>query len=272
LSHTSEHLDHATRASHGLTTAARVGRWAAVVLVTGAVTAGGTTAANAAGGPSRLETGPAWTGIATTALSTAPQVLTVPGFESTDYAEKLRRASEREVQRIADEAAALQAEADRIAHEEADRLAREAAEQAAREEAARRPALAFPAAGTLTSGFGARWGTNHNGIDIANSIGTPIVSVTDGVVIETGPATGFGLWVRVAQDDGTIGVFGHIDQSLVSVGQHVRAGDVIATMGNRGQSTGPHLHYEVWLPNGVKTDPIPWFHARGVPVPSSHLG
>ena len=264
MSHTSEHRDHSARAPHGPSKAARVGRWAAVVIVTGAVTAGGTTAASAADGPDGVEIRPAWTGAGATVLSTAPQVLKVAGLESADYAGKLQRAAERDAKRVADEIAAMHAEAERIAREEADRVARE--------EAARRPALAFPAAGTLTSGFGARWGTNHNGIDIANSIGTPIVSVTDGVVIESGPATGFGLWVRVAQDDGTIGVFGHIDQSLVTVGQHVRAGEIIATMGNRGQSTGPHLHYEVWLPNGVKTDPIPWFHARGVPVPGSHLG
>ena len=268
MSHTSEHQDHTTRAPHGLTKAARVGRWAAVVIVTGAVTAGGATAASAAGGPYGTDT-PAWTGTGSTVLSTAPQVLKVAGLESADYAGKLQRAAERDALLISDEIAARQAEADRIAREEADRAA---AEQAAREEAARRPALAFPAAGILTSGFGARWGTNHNGIDVANAIGTPIVSVTDGVVIETGPATGFGLWVRVSQDDGTIGVFGHIDQSLVSVGQHVRAGEIIATMGNRGQSTGPHLHYEVWLPNGVKTDPIPWFHARGIPVPGASQG
>lgn len=260
---TSENIDQNTH-ERRRPTKARFGKWTAVVLVAGAVTVGGTTAASAADGSVRTETGPAWAGTSEAALSTAPQVLKVPGVDAADYTEKLRRAAEREAQRVADEIAAHEAEVERIA--------REAAEQAAREEAARRPALAFPASGTLTSGFGPRWGTSHNGIDIANGIGTPIVSVTDGVVIETGPASGFGLWVRIAQDDGTIGVFGHIDQSLVSVGQHVRAGDQIATMGNRGQSTGPHLHYEVWQGNGTKMDPMPWFHARGIPVPGSHLG
>ncbi|WP_241385133.1 M23 family metallopeptidase [Rhodococcus sp. CH91] len=238
-----------------------------VVVLASAVTVGGTTVAHAAGQQVRPDSGAAWIGSGEN-LSTAPQVLKVAGIDASHYTEKLRRAAERDAQRAAEEVAA-QEEAQRA---EAERLAREAAEQAAREEAARRPALAFPAAGTLTSGFGPRWGTNHNGIDIANAIGTPIVSVTDGVVIESGPATGFGLWVRVRQDDGTIGVYGHIDRSLVTPGQHVRAGEQIATMGNRGQSTGPHLHYEVWQPNGVKMDPMPWFHARGVPVPPSNLG
>lgn len=235
----------------------------AAVVVAGAVSVGGTTAAHATGGKVQTESGAAWTGSGEN-LSTAPQVLKVSGVDTSHFTDKLRKAAEREERRIAEEIAA---------HErELERIAREAAEHAAREEAARRPALFFPAAGALSSGFGPRWGTNHNGIDVANAIGTPILSVTDGVVIESGPASGFGLWVRIAQDDGTIGVYGHIDQSLVSVGQHVKAGDQIATMGNRGQSTGPHLHYEVWMPGDVKVDPIPWFHARGIPVPGSHLG
>ncbi|MFD6064200.1 MULTISPECIES: M23 family metallopeptidase [Rhodococcus] len=192
-------------------------------------------------------------------LSTPPQFLQVTRPVPVDYTEQLQRAAEREVQRVAFEKA------------EVERLVREAAEQAARkaaaEEAARRPAVLVPADGTFTSGFGPRWGTNHNGIDIANSIGTPIKAVTNGTVIETGPASGFGLWVRIQQDDGTTGVYGHIDTSLVSVGQQVRAGDQIATMGNRGQSTGPHLHYEVWAVNGTKMDPAGWFQSRGVPVP-----
>ena len=121
-------------------------------------------------------------------------------------------------------------------------------------------------AGTVTSAYGPRWGSTHYGLDIANTIGTPIVSVTDGEVIEAGPADGFGLWVRIRQDDGTIGVYGHIDEALVSAGQRVAAGDLIATVGNRGQSTGPHLHYEVWQADGAKSDPTTWLAARGVSV------
>ncbi len=239
--------------------AARLGKWASVVLVAGAVTVAGTTVAHATG--ERATAGLSWTG-ADEALSTAPQVLTIPGMDVSDYAEKLRRATEREQQRLAEQAAAAAAEAERIAHEEA--------EQAAREEAARRPASVFPAAGVFTSGYGARWGTHHFGIDIANAIGTPILAVTNGTVIEAGPASGFGLWVRVQQDDGTVGVYGHVDQFSVFVGQQVAAGEQIATMGNRGQSTGPHLHYEVHLADGTKIDPAPWLASRGIPVPGAH--
>ncbi|MEE3853386.1 M23 family metallopeptidase [Gordonia sp. LSe1-13] len=121
-----------------------------------------------------------------------------------------------------------------------------------------------PVSGTVTSSYGPRWGTHHNGVDIANKVGTPIYAVTDGVVLESGPASGFGQWVRVRQDDGTIGVFGHVDQSFVRAGQKVHAGQKIATVGNRGQSTGPHLHYEVWDANGNKINPQVWLNKRGV--------
>lgn len=137
-------------------------------------------------------------------------------------------------------------------------------ERAAREAAARRPLFVLPAVGTYTSNFGARWGVLHAGIDIANSIGTPIVAVADGTVIDAGPASGFGMWVRLKHADGTITVYGHIDSANVSVGQEVMAGDQIARMGNRGFSTGPHLHFEVHLPGENKIDPLPWLASRGI--------
>lgn len=129
-----------------------------------------------------------------------------------------------------------------------------------------RPHTVRPVAGRLTSNFGSRWGSQHNGLDFGDPIGAPIFAVTDGVVIEAGPASGFGLWVRVQQDDGTVGVYGHVNDILAEVGQPVLAGDVIATVGNRGQSTGPHLHYEVHDPTYGPIDPMPWLAARGVHV------
>jgi murein DD-endopeptidase MepM/ murein hydrolase activator NlpD len=135
---------------------------------------------------------------------------------------------------------------------------------AAREAAARAPQFVKPAQGTFTSGFGARWGAEHKGVDIANAIGTPIVSVADGTVVESGPASGFGMWVRVQLADGTINVYGHINRSYVREGQQVRAGQEIAEIGNRGQSTGPHLHFEVWTPSGTKINPLPWLAQRGI--------
>ncbi|MEU7532030.1 M23 family metallopeptidase [Saccharothrix sp. NPDC042600] len=162
---------------------------------------------------------------------------------------------------------ARQAELKRQQEAAAAEAARVAAEQAAKkaaEEAARRPKVAKPAEGSFTSGFGARWGTTHYGVDIANSIGTPILSAMDGVVIEAGPASGFGLWVRVQHGDGTVTIYGHVNEILVSEGQQVAAGQQIATMGNRGQSTGPHLHFEVWLNGSQKIDPVGWLRERGI--------
>ncbi|MBF6240157.1 peptidoglycan DD-metalloendopeptidase family protein [Nocardia otitidiscaviarum] len=139
-----------------------------------------------------------------------------------------------------------------------------AADLAAQEAAKLRPLFTKFTSGNFTSGFGARWGVQHLGIDVAAPIGTPIYAVADGVVLEAGPASGFGMWVRLLHDDGTVTVYGHIDTATVSQGQYVMAGDQIATVGNRGFSTGPHCHFEVWL-NGVnKIDPVPWLASRGI--------
>ncbi|WP_329791528.1 M23 family metallopeptidase [Lentzea sp. DG1S-22] len=150
----------------------------------------------------------------------------------------------------------------RRAAEEEQENARAAALATAEE--ARRPKVVRPADGRFSSGFGARWGTTHLGVDIANTLGTPVVSVADGVVVEAGPASGFGLWIRVRHGDGTVTVYGHVDRILVPVGHEVRAGRQIATMGNRGQSTGPHLHFEVWAGGSRKVDPVSWLGSRGV--------
>lgn len=128
------------------------------------------------------------------------------------------------------------------------------------------PRAVKPVSGTMTSDFGPRWGANHNGLDIAAPIGTPVYAAADGVVVDAGPASGFGLWVRVKHDDGTTTVYGHINDYRVAVGQRVAAGQQIATVGNRGQSTGPHLHFEVWSAGGAKIDPSAWLEERGVAV------
>ncbi|MEU5691236.1 M23 family metallopeptidase [Actinosynnema sp. NPDC020468] len=131
---------------------------------------------------------------------------------------------------------------------------------------AKRVKYARPAEGVFSSGYGGRWGEMHYGIDIANAIGTPIYSAADGVVIDAGPASGFGLWIRVQHQDGSITVYGHVDSYNVEKGQQVKAGEQIGRMGNRGFSTGPHLHFEVWNPAGQKINPLPWLNANGVTI------
>ncbi len=133
-------------------------------------------------------------------------------------------------------------------------------------EAARPKAVAPIDGARLTSGFGARWGTVHAGIDLAAPMRTPEYAVMDGVVLEAGPASGYGLAVYIQHDDGDVTVYGHMDEILVEPGQLVRAGDTIALLGNRGQSTGPHLHFEVHEGglDGTTVDPLPWLRERGV--------
>ena len=77
------------------------------------------------------------------------------------------------------------------------------AERVALEAEANRIRFAMPTQGVFTSGYGTRWGVFHWGIDLANKIGTPIFATADGIVVESGPASGFGLWVRILHSDGT---------------------------------------------------------------------
>lgn len=141
-----------------------------------------------------------------------------------------------------------------------------AQERAQREARLQQPLFVMPTKGIFTSGFGYRWGVLHAGIDIANSIGTPIRAVSDGVVIAAGPTAGYGVWVKLRHADGTVTLYGHVNTTTVSVGERVMAGDQIATMGNRGNSTGPHLHFEVLLSGSQRIDPVPWLAKRGLSV------
>lgn len=153
-------------------------------------------------------------------------------------------------------------------NEELARGAAFAQERADREARLSKPLFVKPTTGIFTSGFGYRWGVLHGGIDIANSIGTPILAASDGVVIDAGPTAGYGQWVKLRHADGTVTLYGHVDTVNCSIGQRVMAGDEIATMGNRGNSTGPHLHFEVLLNGTNRTDPAPWLAARGISVGS----
>jgi murein DD-endopeptidase MepM/ murein hydrolase activator NlpD len=149
----------------------------------------------------------------------------------------------------------------------ASRAARAEAEAAAREAA--RPKFVLPVDGArLTSGFGSRWGTFHYGIDLAAPMRTPEYAAGDGVVLRAGAASGFGLAVYILHGNGDVTVYGHMDEILVEPGQYVDAGETIALLGNRGQSTGPHLHFEVHEggEDGERINPLTWLSERGVRV------
>ncbi|NOV04342.1 murein hydrolase activator EnvC family protein [Paenibacillus planticolens] len=104
-----------------------------------------------------------------------------------------------------------------------------------------------PSSHTITSDFGPRGEEFHAGIDIGAPIGTSIVAVDNGIVLYAGKANGFGNWVVIKHPNGLMSVYGHMygDGIYVSVGQEVQRGQVIAVVGNDGQSTGPHLHFAV---------------------------
>lgn len=104
--------------------------------------------------------------------------------------------------------------------------------------------LAMPVHGTVTSEFGLRNGKPHKGIDIGAKTGTPIYAVLDGVVVFSGVQSGYGNVVVLEHPDFVMTVYAHNDKNLVSVGQKVTKGQVIAHLGNTGNSTGPHLHFE----------------------------
>jgi len=118
----------------------------------------------------------------------------------------------------------------------------------------------LPTDGYVSSGFGYRLSPfngrrlHHNGIDFAVNYGTPVRATADGTVTSAGRHRFLGNLVTVDHGFGITTRYGHNSKILVQIGDHVRRGDIIAKAGSTGHSTGPHLHYEVWL-NHRRTDP-----------------
>lgn len=117
----------------------------------------------------------------------------------------------------------------------------------------------------ISSGFGTRTDPingvvkTHGGTDIAAATGTPILAAADGVVEIAGyNAGGYGYYVKISHGDGYETLYGHCSVLLVSTGQAVKQGQVIAKVGSTGHSTGPHLHFEVRY-NGNKVNPMQFF-------------
>jgi len=119
----------------------------------------------------------------------------------------------------------------------------------------------WPANGEVTSRFGWRsspWGSGsgdwHPGIDIANEMGTPVTAAADGTVVNSNWFGGYGNMVEIDHGNGIVTIYGHNSQNLVTPGQQVKKGQLIARMGSTGYSTGPHLHYEIRV-NGTAVNP-----------------
>ncbi|MFH1466360.1 MAG: peptidoglycan DD-metalloendopeptidase family protein [Pseudomonadota bacterium] len=143
--------------------------------------------------------------------------------------------------------------------------------------ARRRPFLRSPLAFTrVTSGYRPQGRFHpvlkktrpHNGTDLGAPVGTPIRSVSDGVVSAAGNAGGYGQLVRVRHEGGYESGYAHMSKILVKKGQRVQQGQVIGHVGMSGLSTGPHCHYELKL-NGRYVDPMKAKLPVSVPLPAS---
>ncbi len=112
----------------------------------------------------------------------------------------------------------------------------------------------WPTQGFISQGFRKY---QHEGIDIAGASGTPIIAVASGTVVKAGwDNWGLGNAITIKHLDGSTTVYGHNRRLLVSKGQQVIQGQIIAEMGSTGNSTAPHLHFEVH-PNGrIAVDPL----------------
>lgn len=118
--------------------------------------------------------------------------------------------------------------------------------------------LSWPSAGVVSSNYGWRWFRMHNGMDVAAPVGTAIKAVKEGRVVYSGWMGGYGYAVDIDHGNGLRTRYAHCSALKVSVGQQVARGQVIAAMGSTGNSTGPHLHFEVHQ-NGSAIDPRRFF-------------
>ncbi|WP_030254264.1 peptidoglycan DD-metalloendopeptidase family protein [Streptomyces violens] len=164
---------------------------------------------------------------------------------------------------FADRASRTQERLDLQAREAAEKKRR--AEEAARKEALR-PKFALPVKqhglSALFGQAGVNWMSLHSGIDFPVSYGTPVMAATDGTVVtKWNPA--YGNMIEVTAPDGTETWYCHLSSAKIRSGT-VKAGDVIGYSGNSGNSTGPHLHFEVHPDGGDAIDPLPWLRSHGI--------
>lgn len=101
----------------------------------------------------------------------------------------------------------------------------------------------------------------HRGMDFAGKTGSDVVAVAAGVVTWAGDRYGYGMMVEINHGKGIVTRYGHNHELLVGVGDRIKQGQVIATMGNSGRSTGPHVHFEV-LKNGRAVNPTKYIRSK----------
>ncbi|MFW5897409.1 MAG: peptidoglycan DD-metalloendopeptidase family protein [Halanaerobium sp.] len=117
----------------------------------------------------------------------------------------------------------------------------------------------YPINTRITSYYGPRWGRMHEGLDFAAPMGSPIRAVSSGRVVYSGWATGYGYVVIIQHQKGLRTLYAHNSKLLVREGESVGKGEVVARSGNTGNSTGPHLHFEVQV-NGRPENPLDYIN------------
>jgi murein DD-endopeptidase MepM/ murein hydrolase activator NlpD len=125
--------------------------------------------------------------------------------------------------------------------------------------------LPVPTKFEITTLFAMRWGSMHYGVDMAAPTGTKYYAAHAGTVTVADWSGGYGKCIKIDHGNGIETVYGHSSQIRVKVGQHVDAGQLIGLIGTTGDSTGPHLHFEVNV-NGVHLDPMKYLLAHGVDI------
>ena len=121
--------------------------------------------------------------------------------------------------------------------------------------------MAVPSRGSISSSFGQRWGRMHEGIDIAANTGEPIYAAMDGKVVYSGWANGYGKMIRIQHKNNIETIYGHCSRLRVAVGTSVKKGQLIGDVGSTGNSTGPHLHFEVRI-QGKPVNPYPYIYKK----------
>ena len=123
----------------------------------------------------------------------------------------------------------------------------------------------LPVQGNVTSGFGMRINpitgkkSFHTGLDIAATMGTPIAAAYNGTVLETGQTDGRGKYIRLQHGDTLQTMYCHLSEISVDEGDSIDRGSTIGLVGSTGMSTGPHLHFELWI-DGVRCNPVYVLH------------
>ena len=125
----------------------------------------------------------------------------------------------------------------------------------------------WPVAGWLTSWYGTRTDpfndekSFHPGLDISADYGAPVLATADGTIVSVGASGAYGNMVVVDHGFGITTKYGHLSRISVTGEQQIKRGDILGYVGSTGRSTGPHLHYEIWM-NGQLTDPMTLLRAE----------